>query len=81
VRHRAHRRYGRGRRSHVRTKLSNDAAIRLESTSKNYGLLVFERLRQTDEALQEIAALALADRLQLADIRGFTPAISKSSTS
>ena len=55
----------------VRTKLSNDAAIRLESTSKNYGLLVFERLRQTDEALQEIAALALADRLQLADIRRF----------
>jgi len=55
----------------VRTKLSNDAAIRLESTSKNYGLLVFERLRQTDEALQGIAALGLADRLQLDDIRAF----------
>jgi diguanylate cyclase (GGDEF)-like protein len=55
----------------VRTKLRNDAAIRLESTSKNYGLLVFERLRQTDEALQGIAALGLADRLQLDDIRSF----------
>ena len=39
----------------VRTKLRNDAATRLESTSKSYGLLVFERLRQTDEALAEMA--------------------------
>src|SRR5689334_14853981 len=58
----------------VRTKLSTDAAVRLESTSKNYGLLVFERLRQTDEALQGIAALGLADRLQLDDIRSFRSA-------
>jgi diguanylate cyclase len=55
----------------VKTKLRNDAAIRLESTSKNYGLLVFERLRQTDEALAGIAALGLADRLPLDDIRAF----------
>jgi diguanylate cyclase (GGDEF)-like protein len=55
----------------VRTKLRNDAATRLESTSKSYGLLVFERLRQTDEALAEIAALALADRLPLDDVRAF----------
>ena len=31
----------------------------LASTSKSYGLLVFERLRQTDEALAELAALGL----------------------
>jgi diguanylate cyclase (GGDEF)-like protein len=55
----------------VRTKLRSDASIRLETTSKNYGLLVFERLRQTDEALRGIAALGLADRLQLDDIRSF----------
>ena len=53
----------------VSTKLRNDAAARLASTSKSYGLLVFERLRQTDEALAEIAALGLADRLPLDDIR------------
>ena len=53
----------------VRTKLRSDAATRLESTSKSYGLLVFERLRQTDEALADIAALGLADRLPLDDIR------------
>ena len=56
----------------VRTKLRNDAATRLESTSKSYGLLVFERMRQTDEALTEIAALGLADRLPLDDIRAFS---------
>ena len=38
----------------VRTKLRDDAATRLVSTSKSYGLLVFERLRQTDEALSGI---------------------------
>ena len=53
----------------VTTKLRDDAATRLERTSKSYGLLVFERLRQTDEALTELAALALADRLPLDDIR------------
>ncbi len=58
----------------VRTKLRNDAATRLESTSKSYGLLVFERLRQTDEALAEIASLGLADRLTLDDIRTFRSA-------
>ncbi len=55
----------------VRTKLRDDAATRLVSTSKSYGLLVFERLRQTDEALSGIAALGLADKLPLADIRSF----------
>src|SRR4051812_8780798 len=58
----------------VRTKLRDEAAIRLESTSKNYGLLVFERLRQIDEALAGIAALGLADRLPLDDIRAFRSA-------
>src|SRR5690349_21570556 len=53
----------------VRTKLRDDAATRLERTSKSYGLLVFERLRQTDEALTQLATLGLADRLTLADIR------------
>ena len=53
----------------VRTKLRDDAATHLESTSKSYGLLVFERLRQTDEALTELAALGLEDRLALEDIR------------
>jgi len=53
----------------VRTKLRDDAAIRLESTSKSYGLLVFERLRQTDEALSELAAFGLAGRLPYEDIR------------
>jgi diguanylate cyclase (GGDEF)-like protein len=55
----------------VRTKLRDEAATRLVSTSKSYGLLVFERLRQTDESLSGIAALVLADRLPLADIRSF----------
>jgi len=55
----------------VKTKLRDDAATRLVSTSKSYGLLVFERLRQTDEALSGIAALGLADKLPLADIRSF----------
>jgi diguanylate cyclase (GGDEF)-like protein len=53
----------------VRTKLRDDAATRLERTSKSYGLLVFERLRQTDEALTELAALGLSDRLTVEDIR------------
>ena len=53
----------------VKTKLRDDAATRLVSTSKSYGLLVFERLRQTDEALSGIAALGLADKMPLADIR------------
>ena len=55
----------------VRTKLSDAAASHLESTSKSYGVLVFERLRQTDEALTELATLALKDRLALNDIRAF----------
>jgi diguanylate cyclase (GGDEF)-like protein len=55
----------------VRTKLRDDAAARLVSTSKSYGLLVFERLQQTDEALSGLAALGLADKLPLADIRSF----------
>jgi diguanylate cyclase (GGDEF)-like protein len=53
----------------VRTKLRDDATTRLERTSKSYGLLVFERLRQTDEALTDLAALGLADKLRLEDIR------------
>jgi diguanylate cyclase (GGDEF)-like protein len=53
----------------VSAKLRNDAVARLESTSKSYGLLVFERLEQTDEALAEMAALALDDRLSLPDLR------------
>jgi diguanylate cyclase (GGDEF)-like protein len=53
----------------VRTKLRDDAAARLERTSKSYGLLVFERLQQTDEALTELAALGLSGKLRLDDIR------------
>jgi len=53
----------------VSTRLRDDAATRLERTSKSYGLLVFERLRQTDEALTELATLGLGDRLSLEDIR------------
>ena len=56
----------------VRTKLRADAATHLESTSKSYGLLVFARLQQTDEALAELATLALKDRLALDDIRSFS---------
>ncbi len=56
----------------VRTKLRADAASHLESTSKSYGLLVFARLQQTDEALAELATLALKDRLALDDIRSFS---------
>ena len=55
----------------VRTKLRAEAASHLESTSKSYGLLVFERLRQTDEALADLATLALNDRLALDDVRSF----------
>jgi diguanylate cyclase (GGDEF)-like protein len=55
----------------VSSKLRDDAAARLVSTSKSYGLLVFERLRQTEEALSGIAALGLAGKLPLADIRSF----------
>jgi diguanylate cyclase (GGDEF)-like protein len=53
----------------VRTKLRDEAATRLESTSKSYGLLVFERLRQAEEALTELAVLGLTDRLPVEDIR------------
>src|SRR6187401_496039 len=53
----------------VTTKLRDDAATRLERTSKSYGLLVFERLRQTDEALTELAKLSLYDKLPIEDIR------------
>src|SRR5690349_24457169 len=53
----------------VKTNLRDDAATRLERTSKSYGLLVFERLRQTDEALSELATLVLADKLPVNDIR------------
>ena len=49
----------------VRTKLREEAASHLASTSKSYGLLVFERLRQTDEALAELATLGLEDQLAL----------------
>jgi diguanylate cyclase (GGDEF)-like protein len=55
----------------VRTKLREEAAEHLASTSKSYGLLVFERLRQTDEALAELAAMGLRDRLALSDLRAF----------
>jgi diguanylate cyclase (GGDEF)-like protein len=53
----------------VSTTLRNDAASRLEGASKSYGLLVFERLRQVDEALADMAALGLAGRLSLEGIR------------
>src|SRR5512134_2762514 len=55
----------------VRTKLRQEAADHLASTSKSYGLLAFERLRQTDEALAELAAMGLRDKLTLPDIRAF----------
>src|SRR5262245_10350869 len=55
----------------VRAKLGEEAADRLASTSKSYGLLVFERLQQTDEALADLASLALQDRLALSDLRAF----------
>ena len=53
----------------VTTQLRKDAATRLENISKSYGLLVFERLRQTDEALTELATLGLSGGLQIDDIR------------
>jgi diguanylate cyclase (GGDEF)-like protein len=55
----------------VRTKLRQEAASELESTSKSYGLLVFERLRQTDEALTELATQGAAQRLSRDDIYAF----------
>ena len=55
----------------VRTKLREEAASHLASTSKSYGLLMFERLRQTDEALAELATLGLEDQLALPQIRAF----------
>jgi diguanylate cyclase (GGDEF)-like protein len=56
----------------VRTKLRHDAVSHLESISKSFGLLVFERLQQTDEAVANLATLALEDRLALDDIRSFS---------
>jgi diguanylate cyclase (GGDEF)-like protein len=53
----------------VKTKLRQEAASELASTSKSYGLLVFERLQQTDEALAELVRLGLAQRLSRDDIR------------
>ena len=55
----------------VRTQLRDDAMSRLDSISKSFGLLVFERLKQTDEALAELATLAAQERLTLDDIRSF----------
>jgi diguanylate cyclase (GGDEF)-like protein len=56
----------------VRTKLRDDAVSHLERTSKSYGLLLFERLQQTDEAIAELATLALHDGLALDDVRSFS---------
>jgi diguanylate cyclase (GGDEF)-like protein len=56
----------------VRTKLRNDAVGHLEGISKSYGLLVFERLQQTDQAVANLATLALQDRLAQDDIRSFS---------
>jgi diguanylate cyclase (GGDEF)-like protein len=56
----------------VRTKLREDAVSRLESISKSYGLLVFERLQQTDQAVANLATLALQGRLAQDDIRSFS---------
>jgi diguanylate cyclase (GGDEF)-like protein len=56
----------------VRTKLRNDAVGHLESISKSYGLLVFERLQQTDQAVANLATLALEERLAHDDIRSFS---------
>ncbi|HEY7640761.1 MAG TPA: EAL domain-containing protein [Steroidobacteraceae bacterium] len=55
----------------VRAKLRDDAARQLASTSKSYGLLVFERLRQTEEALADLATLGMAERLSQDDIRAY----------
>jgi len=55
----------------VRTMLRQEAASELEGTSKSYGLLVFERLRQTDEALADLATQGAAGRLARDDIRAF----------
>ncbi len=56
----------------VRTKLRNDAVGHLESISKSYGLLVFERLQQTEQAAANLATLVLEDRLAQDDIRSFS---------
>jgi diguanylate cyclase (GGDEF)-like protein len=53
----------------VRTKLRHEAATRLAGISKGYGLAVFDRLQQTEEALAELATLGLAGKLTLDDIR------------
>src|SRR5688572_30589886 len=56
----------------VSTKLRHDAVSHLASISKSFGLLVFERLQQTDAAVANLATLALTDRLALDDIRSFS---------
>jgi diguanylate cyclase (GGDEF)-like protein len=56
----------------VSSKLQEQAASQLTQVSKSYGLLVFERLRQTDEVLAELATLAIGEQLPLQELRSFT---------
>ena len=47
------------------------AAAQLTQTSKNYGLLIFQRLKETDEMLAELAELNLQGDLSLQNLRDF----------
>lgn len=55
----------------VSARLSELAAERLARTSKSYGLLLFERLSQSEELLIQMADAQLLGATSAADLRGF----------
>src|SRR5262245_41518220 len=55
----------------VSGELRSVAADRLTHTSKSYGLLLFERIRQCDELLLRLAGLHLEGRLSADELRMF----------
>jgi diguanylate cyclase (GGDEF)-like protein len=56
----------------VSDELHSAAVDKLTQTSKSYGLLLFERLRQCDELLSRLASLHLEGRLSADELRTFT---------
>lgn len=56
----------------VSTELRKNAAADLTATGKSYGLLVFERLRETDEVVSNLAGLVLHRRMSAQDLYAFS---------
>jgi len=55
----------------VSEKLNRQATDHLAQTSKSYGLLLFDRLTQTETDLSDMAALALADGREIDSLKSY----------